>query len=277
MSKKKSTSSWVYRFVAYASTIISIGIYFYPFYLLVMISLRADIFAWPPEIFPSSPDFSGYVNIFTNPAFPDWIKNSFIYTISISVGTILMAAFTGYAFSRLNFPGKTYLFWLILGLMMIPGIANYIPLYIMLARLRLLNTYWGIIIPLISSPYSAFLLKQSFDAIPRDYEECAYIDGANRFTILFRIFLPLAKPALITLTLFQFVWNWNNFAWPLFVATSPRMWNLPLGIWNMIWSYTRDFWTLASGGVILMLFPFILYLISVEYFLRGIIVTGLKK
>jgi multiple sugar transport system permease protein len=277
MTERKSTLGWTYRFVAYASVIISLGIYFYPFYLLVMISLGADIFAWPPELFPSRPDFSGYVKIFTHPAFFDWIMNSFIYTIFISVGTVLMASFTGYAFSRLNFPGKTYLFWLILSLMMIPGIVSYIPLYVMLSRLNLLNTYWGIVIPPIASPYSAFLLKQSFDAIPRDYEESAYIDGANRFTILFRILLPLAKPALVTLTLFQFVWNWNNFAWPLFVATSPEMWNLPLGIWNMVWSYTRDFWTLASGGVVLMLVPLILYLIGVEYFLRGVITTGLKK
>ncbi len=277
MPKIKSSSSRIFRLVAYMSTAISVAIYFYPFYLLVMISLRANIFAQPPEVFPSNPDLTGYVSIFTHPAFLDWLKNSFIYTVCISVGTILMASFTGYAFSRLNFPGKTQLFWLILGLMMIPQICAYIPLYIMLARLQLLNTYWGIIIPPISSPYSAFLLKQSFDAIPRDYEECAYVDGASRLTILFRIFLPIAKPALITLTLFLFVWNWNNFAWPLFVATSPRMWNLPLGVWNMIWSYTRDFWTLASGGVILMAVPFILYLIGVEYFLRGIVVTGLKK
>lgn len=276
MSKVKSESK-AFKIIAYASVAISAAIYLYPFYLLILISLKADVFSWPPELFPRNPDFSGYITIFTHPAFLEWLKNSFIYTICISFGTILIASLTGYAFSRLNFPGKTQLFWLMLSLMMIPGIVSYIPLYVMLAKMKLLSTYWGILIPPIASPYSAFLLKQSFDAIPRDYEECAYIDGASRLTILFRIFLPLAKPSLVTLTLFQFVWNWNNFAWPLFVATSPRLWNLPLGIWNLTWSYTRDFWTLASGGVILMMVPFILYLIGIEYFLRGIIVTGLKR
>jgi multiple sugar transport system permease protein len=275
-TKKKSTNT-MFKIVAYVSTIILIMIYIFPFYMIVIISLRADIFANPPELIPAHPDVSGYISIFTNPAFLNWLMNSFIYTIGISIGTIVFASLTGYAFSRLDFPGKTQLFWLVLSLMMIPSIASYIPLYVMLAKLKLLNTYWGIIIPPIASPYSAFLMKQSFDAIPKDYEEAAYIDGASRLTILFRIFLPIAKPALVTLSLFQFVWNWNNFSWPLFVATSSQMWNLPLGIWNMVWSYTRDFWTLASGGVVLMLVPFVMYLIGIEYFLKGITVTGLKK
>jgi multiple sugar transport system permease protein len=275
--KGRPKTGALFRIAAYSSTILSLVIYFFPFYLLVVISLHGNIFAQPPELVPANPDFSGYVAIFTNPAFFEWIMNSFIYTVGISLGTIIISSFTGYAFSRLDFPGKTQLFWLVLGLMMIPSVASYIPLYVMLAKMKLLNTYWGIIIPPIASPYSAFLMKQSFDAIPKDYEEVAYIDGASRPTILFRVILPIAKPALITLTLFQFVWNWNNFAWPLFVATSPRMWNLPLGIWNMVWSYTRDFWTLAAGGVVLMSVPFVMYLIGVEYFLRGIVVTGLRK
>ncbi|MEM2058608.1 MAG: carbohydrate ABC transporter permease [Thermoproteota archaeon] len=277
MPQIRSKSERIFNIAAYLAVAISVGIWLFPFYLLILISLRVDIFSWPPKLFPTNPDLSGYVTIFSHPAFVEWLMNSFVYTISISLGTVLIAAMTGYAFSRIDFPRKTQLFWIVLGLMMIPGIVAYIPLYVMLAKLKLLGTYWGIIIPPLASPYSAFLLKQAFDAIPRDYEESAYIDGASRFTIIFRVFIPLAKPALITLVLFQFVWNWNNFAWPLFVATSPRLWNLPLGIWNLTWSYTRDFWTLAAGGVVLMFVPFILYLIGIEYFLRGIIVTGLKK
>lgn len=278
MNKKETRRNIVFKIIAYTSVIISAIIFLYPFYLLILISLRVDVFSTPPQLLPvDNIDISGYVTLFTHPAFLEWVTNSFIYTLSITLGIILMASLTGYTFSRLNFPGKTVLFWIVLTLMMIPGIVLYIPLYVFLARIGFLNTHWGVIIPPIASAYSAFLLKQAFDSIPRDYEESAYVDGAGRLTILFRIFLRLARPALITLILFQFVWNWNNFAWPLFVATSPRLWNLPLGIWNLTWSYTRDFWTLAAGGVVLMAVPFIFYLIGIEYFLRGIIVTGLKK
>jgi multiple sugar transport system permease protein len=272
---RNKVKTFLINFVADIGFIIGVVVYIIPFLILLAASLGANVMAG--QLIPRQLRYDGYITIFTHPAFSLWLMNSLIFTVSVTAGSIVISTLAGYALSRLDFPGKGIVFWFILGIMMIPGIAAYLPLYILLARMKILGTYIGLLIPPMSSPYNVFMLKQAFDAIPRDYEEAALIDGAGTPTILFRIHLPIIRPVLTTLVLFNIVWNWNNFGWPLFVATRTTIWNLPLGIWNLTWSYTVNFWNLAAGAVILTLPPLILYIIAIEYYLRGIAVTGLKK
>lgn len=263
------------RFGAYIAVAVSLAVYLIPLIVLILMSIGANV---PGKQFiPKEINMRGYINIFTNPAFNIWIINSLIFTLGVTAGIIVISSIAGYALSRIDFLGKGVLFWVITGAMMIPGIALYLPLYVLLAKMKLLGTYIALLIPPMASPYSVFMMKQAFDAIPRDYEEAAIMDGARTIDVIFRVFLPIAKPVFITLTLFNIVWNWNNFAWPLFISTSPLLWNLPLGIWNLTWSYTVDFWNLAAGAVVLFVPPLVLYIVAIEYFLRGIVVTGLKK
>ena len=236
--------------IGYLALVISLLIYILPFWIMIDVAFGGQIFRRTPELFPSKPTLRGFINILTYPGFIYWLRNSFIYSISMTLGILFLSSLVGYAFSRLEFPGKSLLFWLVLIAMMIPGTALYIPLYITLRNLGLLNTMIGIILPPIVSPYSAFLLKQAFDSIPKDWEEAALIDGASTLEIIFKVLLPIVKPTLITLGLFTYIWNWNNFVWPLFVANSSLLWNLPLGVWMLSWSYTVIFDYLAAGAII---------------------------
>jgi ABC-type glycerol-3-phosphate transport system permease component len=255
-------------------------IYIGPLYLLIGMSFGMKIWGEQKEFIPLNFSPLGYIKIFSQPNFFLWVRNSFIYSILITIGSLVIASLTGYAFSRLDFPGKEYLFWLILAGMMVPSIIYYIPLFVLLSKLKLINTIIGITIPPIGSAYSAFLLKQAFEGVPKDFDEAAIIDGADRLDIIFRIILPIVKPSLITLGLFNFVWSWNNFAWPLFVATRSDMFTLPLAILVLSYGgyqYFIEFNIFAAGAVICMLVPLVLFLVATSYFLRGIIIAGLKK
>jgi len=262
-------------------TVVIIGtivaaMYILPYYILVIASVGANIYMRPPQLFPLMLKMDAFVRIITNPGFNIWIINSLIYSICITLGMLAICAPTAYALSRMHFRGRTQLFWLVISMMMFPLVVMYVPLYILLAKLQLLNTYPGVILPLIASPYVTFFLKQSFDSIPKEYEEAAFIDGAGRLYIIFKIFFPLVRPAILTVTFLQFIAQWNNLAWPLFAATSPTMWNLPLAIWNLGWSYTRDYWIIGAGGTILFILPLIMFVVASETILRGIVVRGIK-
>jgi multiple sugar transport system permease protein len=254
-------------------------LYLYPLFIVIMTSLGANIFGRPPEIIPSLSDFtfSNFGKILFNAGFNIWIVNSTIYASGITAGMIVLATLTGYVLSKMDFRGRAQLFWLTLIMLMIPSIVMYLPLYLTLAKLRLVDTYLGMILPMIGSPFCVFLFKQSFDSIPKDYEEAALVDGAGKLFVIFRVMLPMIRPTLVTLTILEFVWNWNNFSWPLFVATSSNMWNLALGIWSVGWGYSMNFYVVAAGSVILLIVPMIILLVASESIFRGIVTGGLKR
>lgn len=252
-------------------------LYIYPLLQIIIVSFGANYGKIPPEIIPAQPKFSGYIEFFTNPKFARWILNSVIFSISVTFGSIALAILAGYALSRLDFPGRAALFWYVIFGIMVPGIVTYIPLFMILLRWRMINTYQGLIIPLLPSAYNAFLFKQAFDSVPKDYEEAAYIDGAGPLTIAFRIMLPIVRPVIVTTILFNFVWNWNNFAWPWFVAPKEDYYTLPLAVYLTTWSYTVDFWKYASGAVIQFIVPLAVYIAATSYFLRGIRLAGIKR
>jgi len=252
-------------------------IYIYPLIHIILVSFGADYSKIPPQLIPVNPTVRGYIELFQNPLLSRWIINSIVFTLSVTFGSIAISIITGYALSRLNFPGKAVLFWFIVLGMFIPGIMLYIPLYLLLMRMKLLNTYQGLIIPLLGNAFNVFLMKQAFDAIPKDFEEAAYIDGASHITIAFRIIMPLVKPVVITSILYNFIWNWNNFAWPFFVAPNSEMYTLALGVWISTWSYTVDYWKYAAGAVLQAIVPITLYVLTISYFLRGLRIAGLKK
>lgn len=251
--------------------------YIFPFYMISALALGANAYKNPPEFLPQGFRVSGFIKIINHPDFLRWVGNSFLYATLITVGALILSSIFAYAITRYNFPGKEVIFWLVLLGMMVPGIVIYIPIYYQLAKLGLINTYIGIIVPPMASAYSAFLLKQSFESVPKDYDEAASIDGAGALTILFRIVLPIAKPAIITATLFNWVMNWNNFVWPLLVLTTSDKYPLVLGVLYMGLSYTIEYDMIAAGILICMLPSVILYLVGIDYFMKGVVVGGLKK
>lgn len=272
------TKQKVLKWLIYALMVVVVIIYLYPVWIILIISLGADVYEKiPPELIPLKPHLKGFEFVFSNPSFIKWLQNSLLFTLTVTFVSIAIAIPAGYALSRIRFPGRSAMFWFIILGMMLPLVMLYVPLYIQLTRMKIINTYIGLILPVIPSAYNVFLMKQALDSVPDEIQDAAIIDGAGPFTTAFRIFLPIIRPIVITALLFNTVWNWNNFAWPLFAAPEREYWTLPLGVFLSTWSYTIDFWKLAAGGIVLFVPPFVLYIIATSYFLRGIELAGIKK
>ncbi|MBE3578689.1 MAG: carbohydrate ABC transporter permease, partial [Caldanaerobacter subterraneus] len=194
----------------------------------------------------------------------------------VTFGNMLFNSMAGYALARINFPGRNFLFLLVLALMMIPGQVVMVPTYILLSKLGWVNTYMGLTIPFLTSNFGIFLMRQFFLTIPRELEEAATIDGMSRFGIFFKIVLPLAKPALATQFIFMFTGNWNSFLWPSLLTSSDDMYTLPVGL-NSFYGQYYQFWNQVMAGAILLTLPtIVIFLIFQRYFVRGIATTGLK-
>jgi multiple sugar transport system permease protein len=205
--------------------------------------------------------------------------NSGLVAVCVTIGNLLFASMAGYALSRISFPGRDIVFLSILGTMMIPGIVLLIPRFIIFRQLNLIDTYWGLILPMLALPFGIFLMKQFFESIPYELEEAARIDGANRFQMFFQIVLPLARPALIALTIFTFQGNWNEFMNPLIVVSTRRdLYTLPLGLAFLRGGIGENLqWNAILAGAMITTLPMaIIFLFFQRYFVEGISYSGLK-
>ncbi len=168
---------------------------------------------------------------------PRWYFNSILTSAVISLVTVVLASMAAYAFSRIPFRGRGVLFWIILAGIMIPGQVLIVPLFALMQSLGLVDTYPGIILPQIASPFAVFIFKQFFDGIPHDYDEAAMMDGASRLRVYWQVLMPLARPAIATVAILTFVASWNNFIWPFIVITDTKMMTIPVGLATVQTSY----------------------------------------
>lgn len=225
-----------------------------------------------------NPALEGYKAIFEFP-FDIWFVNTFIYALAVTLLRLLFDSAAGYALARLKFPGNRTLFYIMLGTMMIPGIVLIIPRFIILRQLNLINTYAGVIVTLSVDAFGIFLMKQFFESIPSEIEEAAQVDGASRFTIFFRVVLPMATPALTALTIFSFQGTWNNFMDVLIINNgAPELYNLPLGMAQLRGQFGATLiWNLFLAGAVMTTLPLaIVFFIFQRYFVEGISYSGLK-
>ncbi|MBX3001708.1 MAG: carbohydrate ABC transporter permease [Caldilineaceae bacterium] len=268
------------KFLSYALLFLLALAFLYPFYLSIVTSFRTlpAIAANPVAIWPETWSTDGYLRM-RNLNVDRWLLNSALVAVTVTVGNIIFASMAGYALSRIAFPGSNALFLAILGTMMIPGIVLLIPRFIIYRMLGMIDTYWGLILPMLVLPFGIFLMKQFFEAIPGELEEAARIDGANRFQMFFRVVMPLARPALIALTIFTFQGNWNEFMNPLIViSTRQDLYTLPLGLAflrggigeNLQWN------AILAGSMITTLPMALIFLFFQRYFIEGISYSGLK-
>ncbi len=224
------------------------------------------------------PTLEGYEGILEF-AFERWFLNSIIYAVSITFLRVVLDSLAGYALARLDFPAKRLMFFVILGTMMIPGIVLLIPRFLILKQLGLLNTYEGFIFSLGADAFGVFLMKQFFESIPDEIEEAAMVDGANRFTIFWRIVLPMATPALTALVIFSFQGTWNNFMDALIIINGDsNLWNLPLGLANLRGPFGDTLeWNIFLAGAVFTTLPIaLLFFFFQRFFIEGISYSGLK-
>ncbi|WP_221090397.1 carbohydrate ABC transporter permease [Deinococcus aquaedulcis] len=214
--------------------------------------------------------------------FRRWLLNSFIYAGATALGSVLVSALAGYAFSAYAFRGKDALFALILVTIMVPGTALVLPLFLMMQKLGLLNTYWAVILPGLVNPFGLYLMRLFWDAgFPKELMEAARIDGAGEWTIFQRLGLPLVQGGLVTVGLFSFVGAWNNFFLPLVAVSRDELFPLTLGlsVWNQTSSSSgqEPLYTVIVLGALVSILPLVAAFLTLGRYWQGGLATGAVK
>ena len=205
-----------------------------------------------------------------------WYFNSLVATTVITLGTIVTASLAAFAFSRMRFRGNDLLQWLVLAGLIIPFQALIVPLFTQVEALGLADTYWGIVLPQVASPIAVLVFKRAFDAIPRELEESALVDGASMWRIYLFIWMPLSRATIAAVGIFTFVLSWNNFIWPFVVTSAGSLFTIPVGLANVQTSYGALYaqqMALAVLGAVPLLVAFVLFQRQI---VQGIANTGLK-
>ena len=254
------------------------------FFLLPMLWMLVTAFKpfeeWlTPNWIPMNPTLENFTSIFNDKSLPvvNWFLNSLLIASLFTLVILIIDSLAGYAYARLEFPGKNLLFGLMLATLVMPGIMFLIPNYLTVARLGWIGTIQGVIAPGFAGVFGVFFMRQFFQGLPRELEEAAYIDGAGVWRTFFSVILPLSKGPIITLGIITFLTSWNDFLWPLLILGGDRTeLTLPVGLATLQGQYTFDYGKLMAGALILTLPVLILYSIFQRYIIRSISMTGIK-
>uniref|UniRef100_A0A7C1JP42 Carbohydrate ABC transporter permease n=1 Tax=Caldilinea aerophila TaxID=133453 RepID=A0A7C1JP42_9CHLR len=254
--------------------------FLYPFVLAISTSFKTlpEINERPVALIPQTFTLEGYQRMFALNV-GRWALNSFFIAAVVTISNVLFSALAGYSLTRIAFPGSRYVFLAIIGTMMIPGIVQLIPMFIVLKTLGMIDSYTGLIIPKMVTAFGIFLMAQFFEAIPRELEEAARIDGAGRFRMFFQIALPLARPAIVALIIFSFQGSWNEFMHPLIVITTNQdLYTLPIGLAFLRGGLGQNLqWNALLAGSMLTTVPMaVIFFFFQRYFIEGISYTGVK-
>ena len=243
-----------------------------PFAWMVLSSLKEadDVFTYDMTWLPKKISFSGYYRAVTEQPFLLYGVNTVLVSIIITSIQLTTSVLAGYAFARLEFPGRNLIF------MIYPSQAMIIPSFILVRKLGLIDSYGGLTLPFLAGPFGAFLMRQFFLSMPKSLEEAAIIDGCSRWKVLLKIVLPLSKPALATLGLFTFMNAWNDFMWPLIITNSVKMRTLQVGLALMRTDIYPD-WPMMMAATVLATLPIIIAFLSAQkQFIESLAFTGVK-
>jgi multiple sugar transport system permease protein len=266
--------------LSYALLFLIALIFLYPFVLAISTSFKTlpEINERPVALIPQTFTLEGYQRMFALNV-GRWAFNSFLIATIVTISNVLFSALAGYALTRIAFPGSRFVFLAIIGTMMIPGIVQLIPMFIVLKSLNMIDSYSGLIAPKMVTAFGIFLMAQFFEAIPREIEEAARIDGASRFRTFFQVVLPLARPAIVALVIFSFQGSWNEFMHPLIVITTNQdLYTLPLGLAFLRGGLGQNLqWNALLAGSMLTTLPMaLIFFFFQRYFIEGISYSGVK-
>ena len=250
----------------------------FPFIWMVLTSFKpeAQIAQYPPKLFPDTWTLENYQNVWSRIPFARLLLNSVILAGGVTLVSLLLDSMAAYALSRLEFPGRDAIFIVILVALMLPFQVMFIPLFVVVHDLGMLDSYSGLIVPRATNAFGIFMLRQFFMTLPRELDEAARIDGASEFGIYWRIILPLSGPALATLAIFHFMYNWNDFLWPLLITSSTEMRTLPAGLALFVGQHVVEYGVVMAGAVLTLLPLLVAFLFAQRYFIQGIAMTGIK-
>lgn len=250
-----------------------------PFFWMLSASLMqsGEASVFPPRFLPETITFDNYVQLYEKLNVTRFFLNSLILSVSVTVLSLFVNSMAGFAFAKYAFRGKKQIFAALISSMIIPGQVTMLPVFLLLNKMGLINTYFGVIIPGLASIFGIFLIRQYLQSVPDSLIEAARIDGANDFLIYRKIILPLAKPVLVTLALFTFMGTWNDFLWPLIVMTKESMYTLPVALANLLGEHVQDVEMMMAGSVITIIPVLIVFLVLQKYYLQGIMIGGVKE
>lgn len=267
-------SAWPY--LAYAVLMALAFLTLVPIIWMVLTAFKSpsEVVTTPPTLIPTSWHPENFIDAWRAAPFGKYLANTILIAGSVAILETVTSAFAAYAFARLRFPGRDFLFLVYLGTLMIPRQVTLIPQFILMRELGWVDTYQGLIIPQAFSAFGTFLLRQFFVGIPRELEDAARIDGASRFECFRRIILPLSGAALATLMVFAFLFQWNNLLWPLVMSNTDSTRPVAVGLRAFQGQYSTD-WNLLMAAAALATIPVIVvYVAAQRWFVRGITLSG---
>jgi multiple sugar transport system permease protein len=249
-----------------------------PFLWMLSTALKAPktVLTRTPQLIPKHPTLDSFRAVFDAVPLERMFINSVFATTVMVAAQLLTGSLAAYAFSRMQWRGRDGVFMVYLATLMIPSQVTITPLFILMRELGWINTYQGLILPGIVSAFGTFLLRQSMLNVPREYEEAAFLDGANHWIVYRSIVIPMIRPALATLAVLATMASWNDFLWPLFVINDKELMTLPVGLSLLQGQYTSD-WNLMMAGAVISVAPIILvFLAAQRTFINGMLQSGLK-
>jgi ABC-type glycerol-3-phosphate transport system permease component len=253
-----------------------------PLYVMFSMSLKTakEIDTTSPLTWPQHPVWSNYITVLTNTNVSFWkfFRNTFLISSLSTIGVVLTSSMVAYPFAKMNFRGRDRLFIVLISTMMLPGIVTMIPTYILFKYLHWIDTFYPLIVPAFfgGGAYNIFLLRQFFMGMPKELDEAAFLDGASYATIFWRIVLPLSGPALATVSVFTFIFNWRDFMGPLIYLNDPDKQTLEVGL-RTYQTLTNEQWHLIMAASVMVMVPLvIIFLFSQRYVVKGVVMTGFK-
>ncbi|MQA86704.1 MAG: ABC transporter permease subunit [Streptosporangiales bacterium] len=248
--------------------------------LLYMVSLslqsETEVLSGDPVLWPETPRWDNFAVLFDSAPIARFVLNSLIMAGAITLSHLIFDPLIGYVFAKFTFPFKNTLFLVILATLMVPFFVRMIPLYVMMSNVGWLDSYQGLIVPFLMDAYGIFLMRQFISPLPDELIDAARVDGASELRIFARVILPQTKPALAVLGLFTFVFQWNEFLWPLVATSREEMRTMTVGL-SLFNREAFTLWNLTAAGAVILFIPtIILFFVSQRYLVRGIALTGLK-
>jgi ABC-type glycerol-3-phosphate transport system permease component len=248
-------------------------IFLAPLVWTIMTSFKPtnEMFSLPPTLWVAERmGFQNYGTSFTEHQAHIAVLNSLAVTSLQIFFQLLVPALAAYPLATMRFPGRNAIFYGILATMMIPQFGMLVPAFKVVSSLKLINNYGGIVLPAAAAPFGVFLLRQYYSRLPRDFFDAGIVDGANQFTLWYKVALPLAKPALAALAIYTFTGSWKALLWPLLILQKEELFTLPIRLFFMISGYAQDYASLMAGSTIAAAVPLVFFLFFQAQFIEGL-------
>ncbi|WP_405642198.1 carbohydrate ABC transporter permease [Streptomyces uncialis] len=277
----RGTGSRLKRPLLYLLVSLGLLIMAAPFLWMALSAFKTDqdLTASPPVWLPTEWTLGNFERLLDRLDLPRYFLNSLLVATLVTVSNLVFCSMLGYALAKLHFAGRNKVFGLVLGALMVPGNLMLLPLFVLMSKLQLIDTYAALVLPFAAGAFGVFLMRQFMQSIPDELLEAARMDGAGEWYIFWRIVMPLVKPALATLTIFTFLGSWNNFVWPLIATNDPDKYTLPVALATFATDPNQSAGSngmLMAGSFLIVLPVLLVFAVLQRHFTQGIATAGMK-